>query len=261
MFMGQAALMAQGSGSPGAAAGSAIAAAAPASGQPDNAQVAEASLQRALDIDPNLVRAQVLLGSVYFKRAQALQGADRLETTDWEQAIAEFQKAIALAQAAAGPGGSPGATGGGTRVPGAPAPSPLDQAWGPDGAPLLALGQAYKIEGDAYLQTKQYDQAENSYNMAIPALEKSRVTLAAAGEHRLLGQADLSLGSAYWNKAVIRRVTNRAQEAGPLDSAAQAVWTECVAQGRLDQYDSVLADRVIAAGCQPGLERLASITK
>ena len=46
--------------------------------------------------------------------------------------------------------------------------------------------------------------------------------LAAGGQERLLGQADLSLAGAYWNKAVIRRLTGRpAAEVKPLDDAAR----------------------------------------
>ena len=135
----------------------------------------------------------------------------------------------------------------------------LDGVWGPDGTPLFALGQAYKIEGDAYMQTNQYAEADKNYDVAIQNIAKSRPVLAAGGEERLLGQADLSLAGAYWNKAVIRRLTGRpAAEVKPLDDAARSAASECVGLGKQDQYDSVLADRVIAAGCQPLLDRLAS---
>ena len=236
MFLGQAALMAEGDPTTLASA---------------DDQAAESALRKALAIDPGLVRAQVLLGTLYFNHAQALQGADRLESTDWEQAVSEYQKAIKLADSRGF---------GQFREAGAGAAScPRPRVWGPDGTPLFALGQAYKIEGDAYMQTKQYAEADRNYDTAINNIETSRPVLAAGGEERLLGQADLSLAGAYWNKAVIRRLTGRpAAEAKPLDDAARAAATECVGLDKQDQYDSVLADRVIAAGCQPLLDRLTS---
>ena len=251
MFLGQAALMAEGD---------------PTTNVTTDDQIAESALSKALTIDPGLVRAQVLLGSLYFNRAQALHGADRLESTDWEQALREYQKAIALAAAPARASSGPATKTSGTGAPQSAAPqtvqaqqSALDKVWGPDGTPLFALGQAYKIEADAYMETSQYSQADKYYDTAIQNIEKSRSVLTDAGEQRLLGQADLSLAGAYWNKAVIRRLTGRpATEYKPLDDAARAAATECVALGKQDQYDSVLAERVIAAGCQPLLDRLTS---
>ncbi len=260
MFLGQAALMAE--GDPGTDAATAD-------------RIAENALHRALAINPELVRAQVLLGTLYFNRAQALSAADRLESTDWEQAVKEYQKAVALAaESASGGSGQAGLTSDvstsqqtasqqtasqQTATPqSAASPSAaLDRAWGPDGTPLLALGQAYKLKADAYLQTAQYADADKDYNTAIQNIEKSRLVLAAAGEERMLGQADLSLAGAFWNKAVIRRLTGGpTSEIKSLDDAARAAATECVGLGKEDQYDSVLADRVIAAGCQPLLDRL-----
>jgi tetratricopeptide (TPR) repeat protein len=256
MFLGQAALMAEGDTSTSPAT---------------NDQVAESALRKALAIDPSLVRAQVLLGTLYFNRAQVLQGADRLESTDWEQAVNEYQKAITLAagstsgqagQAAQvtplpGSGAGPAALSTGATQTPTEQQAALDRVWGPDGTPLFALGQAYKIEGDAYMQVEKYDEADKNYDTAIQDIARSRPVLAAGGERRLLGQADLSLAGAYWNKAVILRRTGKpAAEAKPLDDAARAASTECVRLGQQDQYDSVLKDRVIAAGCQPLLEKL-----
>ena len=136
MFLGQAALMAEGDSTTLASA---------------DDQAAESALRKALAIDPGLVRAQVLLGTLYFNRAQALQGADRLESTDWEQAVGEYQKAIKLAATSNSAGSGQTAQ-----------ETALERVWGPDGTPLFALGQAYKIEGDAYMQTRQYAEADKN---------------------------------------------------------------------------------------------------
>jgi tetratricopeptide (TPR) repeat protein len=194
---------------------------------------AETALLRALAINPTFVRGQVVLGSVYLLRAQRLQGADRLETTDWQQAVTAYQRAITLAA------------------------NSDDRLWGQGAAPL-ALGMAYKIYGDAYKNIGNFDEAVRYYDMALAKVNDSLGPLQAANDHRLLGQAYRTLGSTYWLKA--QSVSPRSSKLDPtLLQNAQKAYEQCIAQGEGGQFDTILTDRVIAQGCQPGRDAVAQL--
>ena len=192
----------------------------------DDDNTAQAALEKALAINPGFVRAQVVLGSVYLRRAQRLTGQDRLETTDWEQAVREYEKAIAMA------------------------PASKDPVWGLGAAPL-ALGMAYKIEGDAYLGGKLYDQADQNYDVALTKTQAALAPLLAADTHRLLGQAYSTLGSVYWQKAEIQRQQGNPQEMRALLASAGQAYDRCIAQGDEARFDTILTERVIGNGCRP----------
>jgi tetratricopeptide (TPR) repeat protein len=193
---------------------------------------AETALRQAISINPTFVRAWVVLGSVYLTRAQRLQGADRLETTDWQQAVTAYQHAIDLAAKG------------------------NDPLWG-NGAAPLALGMAYKIEGDAYKNVGRNTEALRYYDMAYSEVNDSLGPLQTAGDHRLLGQAYRTLGSIYWLKAATLAGNNKLDPA--LLGDAQKAYEQCIAQGTASPFDTILTQRVIAQGCQPGRDAVAKL--
>lgn len=194
---------------------------------------AEGAMGKALQINPDYARAHIVLGSVYFWRAQNLLLAaeqplepQELEqvTDNLEQAINSHQKGLELAQESH---------------------EPLMEV-----IARLALAQAYRLEGETHFYLENDVEANRFYNLSIQEISLSLDPLADAGQYRLLAQAYDSLGVAYTQQAVIIRDQGDTAGSRTLFEAARAAYANCIHQETRAPEDDILIS-MIADYCQP----------
>ncbi len=189
-------------------------------------QEAQQAFERAVEINPNYARAHIGLGSVYYYRAQrTLPPEQRLQTGDLGQAIAEYQKALELAPQ-----------------------SPETQI---DAKAHLALGTAYRLQGEAYLHAEDHDSANRLFDQTLAEITQTVGPLRDGGQFRLLAQAYLTMAAAYHQQAYIRRTQGDAASSKTLYQQAIDTYSKCIEQGQMSAFDTILTETIIAGQCQP----------
>ncbi len=188
---------------------------------------AEAAFQQALALRPGYAGALIGLGSVHFARAQDLQPARlRLETADLPAAFDAYTRAVQAA------------------------PTSPDRDWAQYAAPL-ALGMAYRLQGDAYLDAGNLTAAGPTFERAISGMEATLPAMTAAKEYRLLGQAYLALGTAYAEEAGLRQRQGDPGQSRVLYQAARRAYAGCLDQAKAAPGDQILSKTIVADLCQP----------
>ncbi|HEX9118068.1 MAG TPA: hypothetical protein VGA61_18525 [Anaerolineae bacterium] len=188
---------------------------------------AEAAFRQALQLSPGYAGALIGLGSVYFSRAQALQPPRlRLETADLQAAFDNYNRAIQAA------------------------PASPDRAWAQYAAPL-ALGMAYRLQGDAYLDAGNLAAAGPAFESAIAGIKSTLPAISQAKEYRLLGQAYLALGTADAEEADLRRRQGDPGQSRTLYQSARQAYAGCIEQAKSAPLDQILTETIVAGLCRP----------
>lgn len=175
----------------------------------DSAETARAAAEsyftKALTSNPNYARAYMGLGGVYFQRAQRQPPAERLAAPELDQAIKNYQQALAHAP----------------KLPGDQLQ--LEARFG--------VASAYQIKGDAHFQLGFYSEAAAYFDSTIREIEAIIPPLTAAKQQRSLGHVYLTLGVAYNQQAIIREKQGDRPGSLALYQKAQDAYTNCIAQG------------------------------
>lgn len=196
---------------------------------------AEEALEKALQINPAYARAQIVLGSVDFRRVQSfllspeerpLQPEDMEQAiNDVERAIAKYQKGLELAEESH---------------------EPLIEI-----IARLALASAYRLEGQGYFWLQDDVEANHFFELAIEEINPVLEPLADAEQHRILAQAYQSLGAAYTQQAEILRKQEDVAGSRALYEKARAAWAGCIDQEKKAPEDDILRSAIIAESCRP----------
>jgi len=190
----------------------------------DRDEEAEAAFRAAIDFtNDNYARAYVGLGSVYLRRARRLPPEQRVETTDLQQAIENYQQAMTRADALLEPQ---------TKI-----------------TAQLGLGQAYRLQGDTYTRLDDFDKARPLFDQAIAEIQPILASLQAARQYRYLGQAYNTLGAAYAQQAYIRQVQGDKAGSIALYEKAREAYANCLALKAKAPNDEILSEKIIANGC------------
>ncbi len=190
----------------------------------DRDEEAEAAFRAALDVtNDTYARAYVGLGGVYLRRARRLSPEQRLETTDLQQAIENYQQAITRADVSLEPQ---------TKI-----------------TAQLGLGTAYRLQGDTYSRLEDYDKALPFFDQTIAEIQATLEPMQAAQQYRYLGQAYLALGVAYAQQAYIHRAQGDKAGSIALYEKAREAYADCLAQKAKAPNDEILSEKIIAAGC------------
>ena len=176
---------------------------------------AEKAFKTSLEINPSYTRAYIGLGGVYFQRAQQVPPQELLQNQSLNLALEAYQHTVE----------------GGNN-------SPDDQT---ELKGLLALGKTYRLLGQAYLFSQNYDQAVPAYDQAIAYIQKA-INLLAPDQHRLLAEAFLSLGAAYQGQAHSRLAGGDKPGSKTLFQQAKSSYDRCVTEADAEFYDSTAQD-------------------
>ncbi len=192
----------------------------------DNDKAAEQAVRKALAIEPDYARAQIVLGGVFYRRAQRLPPAKRLlQPSALEIALTNYQQSVALAEQTQ---------------------DPLMQS-----IARLALALALRTAGQTYYVNKDFVNANASFDKATTTIQGLIQPLVDAQQYRLLAQAYLALGAAHFQQAdVDRELHDKAGQKQHFDQAS-AAFASCIAQGDKAPLDQILHEDVIAKNCQP----------
>ncbi|CAN5555489.1 hypothetical protein BH10CHL1_BH10CHL1_23670 [soil metagenome] len=192
----------------------------------DDDKMAETAARQALAIRPDYARAQLLLGGVFYRRAQRLPPANRLlQPSALEIAIANYEQGVAQAEQTQ---------------------DPLVQS-----IARLALALAMRTAGQTDYLNKNFDQANAAFDKATATIQAVLPVLETSQQYRLLGQAYLALGAANFQQADIYRALNNKTKQKEQLQQAQIAFTSCSAQGAKAPLDQILHEDVIAKNCQP----------
>lgn len=195
---------------------------------------AEEALEKALQSNPRYARAHIVLGSVYFLRAQnlLLAAEQPLEPEDLErvnsnleQAINNYQKGLELAEESQ---------------------EPLMEI-----IARLALAMSYYRQGDTYFVLGDDVEANRFFNVAIEEINLVLDPLADEEQYRLLAQAYQSLGVAYSQKAEILRSQGDVTGSKTLFEKARTAYASCMDQEKRAPHDAILKEEIIMGLCQP----------
>jgi tetratricopeptide (TPR) repeat protein len=181
---------------------------------------AEAAFQQAFEVSGHTyARAYIGLGGVYLGQAQqpGLEAAQKESYV--QQAVETYQKAVAE---------SPEAY--------------LHVA-------RLALGMAYRLQGETLLRSGKEDQAIALFDQAVEEIQAALPPLQTAGQHRYLGQAYQSLGAAYGLQGYIRQKRGDKAGSSALYEKAVEAYSDCIAQREQASHDETLSQRIIP-GCE-----------
>ncbi|HEY4691690.1 MAG TPA: hypothetical protein VIK33_20445, partial [Anaerolineae bacterium] len=192
-------------------------------------QEAQEAFGQALAINPDYARAHIGLGSLYFARAQRVPPDQRLAMPELAQTIAEYETALSLASQS---------------------PAEIEIL------ATLALGTAHRLEGEALLHAGQYAEADRAYDMAIEQIQASLDHLTDTKQFRLIGQAYLALGTAYFQKAETGVRQDDTTGSRALFEEARRAFAQCIAQEDLARAagvgeDKILTQTIIAEKCVP----------
>ncbi|GIK42987.1 MAG: hypothetical protein BroJett011_68200 [Chloroflexota bacterium] len=194
---------------------------------------AEAYFTKALNSNPDYARAYMGLGGVYFQRAQRQSPEERLAGSELEQAIKNYEHALANAP----------------KLPGDQLQ--LEARFGVAGA--------YQLKGDAYFQLGFYDEANPYFDSTIQEMQAIIPPLTAAKQQRSLGHVFLALGVAYNQQAIIRQKQGDKQGSLNLYQKAQEAYANCMAQGDSQKGGNPadkLLKNIIDRYCQPYHDRV-----
>ena len=193
----------------------------------DQLDEAEAAARQALAIDPGYVRANIVLGSVYAKRAvNQMKETQQPERENVAQAVAAYEAAVK------------GAAGETSFV-------------GQIAHMSLALG--YLLQAQSASLAGETEAAIQAIDQGLAELEPVFEPLEGDGQFRYLAQAYQYQGNAHFLKAdVLGRSGDREGRRENL-SAAREAYAACIEQGDRAQADATLQDKVIDAYCRPML--------
>lgn len=179
----------------------------------DYLNMARDYFQRATGINESY-RYHIGLGGVYFEEAEQLLPEEQLQAGALDLAIDEYRLAIEGARDVA---------------------EPLVESKG-----QIGLGLAYRLKGDAYLRTGQYDQAGPAFDEAINEIQKA-LDLLGQDQPRLAAQAYLGLGAAFEGKAWLARyIQQDDKNSKELYESALESYDQCVASAKMNLLDKVL---------------------
>ncbi len=192
----------------------------------DDDKAAEAAARQALAIEPDYARAQLLLGGVFYRRAQRLPPANRLlQPSALDIALTNYAQGVAQAEQTQ---------------------DPLVQS-----IARLALALALRTAGQTYYLNKNFDQATAAFDKATTTIQAVLPVLETGQQYRLLGQAYLALGAAHFQQADIYRERNDKARQKEHFEQAKAAFASCMAQGDKAPLDQILHEDLIAKNCQP----------
>ncbi|MCX6044892.1 MAG: hypothetical protein NT075_07245 [Chloroflexi bacterium] len=192
----------------------------------DDDKAAEIAARQALAIKPDYARAQLLLGGVFYRRSQRLPPANRLlQPSALEIAITNYEQGVAQAE--------------------------QSQDLLVQSIARLALALALRTAGQTEYLNKNFAPANAAFDKATAMIQAVLPVLEGSQQYRLLGQAYLALGAAYFQQADIYRELNDKTAQKTHFEQAQAAFASCMAQGAKAPLDQILHEDVIAKNCQP----------
>ncbi len=190
---------------------------------------AQQAFENALNSNPDYAKANIGLGSVYFLRAQRLQPAQaRLESPDMQQTFDQYAEALARSQ--------------------------RDEDSQVETFATFALGTAYFLQGQAYRNAGQTDQARAAFDDAIQRIEATLEPLHAMDQRRFLGQAYHALGLAYVQEAELAVEGGDTVQSTAWYQRARQSLTQCIELD--DGADEILQQLVIQNRCVPSLAKV-----
>ncbi|MCX6044894.1 MAG: hypothetical protein NT075_07255, partial [Chloroflexi bacterium] len=139
--------------------------------------LATARTEFTLASDKDSIRPLIGLGGVYFDYAQCLPPEVRFESDALASALGNYQQALQLAKAQ-------------NEL------TLLNRA-------QLGLGQVYQIQGDAFADNQQIDEAAQAYAQALDWLTATVTALKPLEQYRLLTHTYLTRGIVYEHQAEI----------------------------------------------------------
>lgn len=188
---------------------------------------AEAALEQALAGNPGYARAEVVMGSVYFWRAQRAlaTGAEGVEQALalLNESLDHYRRAVDLALASAGP---------------------LVETLS-----RLGLASAYNLQGQAEL-FRDVPAAGSLFVQAVAEIQPLLEPLEQAGQYRLLAQAYDYLGVAYYQQGWIAARGGDHGAARSYYEQARDAHTRCLEQGVAAPEDDLLQSGSIAESCR-----------
>lgn len=211
----------------------------------DFEQQAEMAFQRAIQLNPENLRAHTGLAGVYFKRSQRLVADFEPVTAESSsvppaarQAFDLIDQTITVYRQAIN-----------TRNPVNPSGLPEEQI------AELGLGHAHLLKGELHQKLSQYEQARQQYDRAVEMLQSALPALQSPELKRYLTQAYEYLGSAHQGKAYVQWING--QYADSLNTLNTAVdyFEACIAQGE-DSSDLIILNEIIAEICRPRLSEV-----
>jgi tetratricopeptide (TPR) repeat protein len=191
----------------------------------EQAEEAEASFRKALEIEPSYARAQIGLGSTFRQRAQAIKPEERLEGPHYlEQALDSHRQGLELALATE---------------------DSMIEA-----VARIALAKSYGLMGETQYVLDNYEEANHFFDLAVAEVEQAIPLLADTRQHRLLAQAYEAQGAAYLQQGDILRRQQNVEESWARFELAKAAYQQCTEQGDKAFFDEILRKKVIEQGCQ-----------
>jgi len=202
--------------------------------QDQNEQLAQQVFEQAIKFNPSYVRAYIGLGSVFFQRAQRrladtysngfsgnAEEAYRATLELIEPGIQNYQRAIEQYD--------------------------RPQAYGVplDSIAQTALGQSYRLKGEAYYRLGDAQSAQQWIDRAGDAFKKALPPLNDTRDYRLIAQAYQGLGNVYYWQGFINNDDQAAYQ------QAIAAYEKCIQQGELFPVDKFLTNVVVAQYCKP----------
>ncbi|MCL5999663.1 MAG: hypothetical protein M1546_26915 [Chloroflexi bacterium] len=186
---------------------------------------AEQAFTASLQTNPDYARAHIGLGGVYYQRAERYEPGQMLDQPEWQQALAEYQRALEEA---------PQATGALLAV-----------------KARMGLGFTYALVGQSHLERGELADADQAYDQAITLIEQTLPDL--QNQHRLLAQSYAVLGTAYGQRAAI---PSENEAARALYTKSIESYDNCIKQGGNggNPSDALLIDKVIEGVCRPNLD-------
>jgi tetratricopeptide (TPR) repeat protein len=161
--------------------------------------------------DKAYIRPLIGLGGVYFDYAQCLPPEARFESDALSSALANYTQALQLAEEQK-------------------EPELVSRA-------QLGLGQVYQIQGDAFADNQQIEEAKHAYAQALTWLNATIEALKPLQQYRLLTHTYLTRGIVYEHQA---EIATEATARHDLYSKALADYADCTKQSGALSTDIVL---------------------
>lgn len=193
----------------------------------DQLDEAEAAARQALAIDPDYVRANIVLGSVYAKRAvNQMKETQQPERENVAQAVAAYEAAVDGA---------------------------ADETSFVGQIARMSLALGYLLQAQSASLAGETNAAIQVIDQGLAELEPVFDPLEQDGQFRYLAQAYQYRGNAHFLKAdVLGRGGDREGRRENL-SEAQDAYAACIEQGDRAPADATLQGKVIDAYCRPML--------
>ncbi|MBN1450523.1 MAG: CHAT domain-containing protein, partial [Anaerolineales bacterium] len=202
-------------------------------------QAAEVAFQKAISLDDAFARAYIGLGSVYTDRTASLidealfsgQGIDPQARVWADQAVQIYQQALDLN------------------------PDPADYGNPVAEVARMALGHAYRLQGEVAYLRGDFPAALASYDQALAELEGIRPAFEASvrgneSHQRYLAQVYEYLGETYkWQGFAFEQSADYAAAIQAYEQA-HAAYQLCIAQAE-NTPDRIIQDEIVGQFCRP----------